>query len=586
MKMRKLLAGIAAAATLLSGAMFGAATASADTTATITALNAQQGHTYTAYKFAEFSNPQASAGDATKIAYIDVATTAEGSFLDAISAAAQAAKNGTVPTEYSNNIAAWIATFNASELRTFAERMQASLSGITNLDTFKKGSATNTASSPADTQIPLSEEGWYIVVKQHTEADASTVTDSVAVVTSTINGYTKIEFDLDDGQKNVTELGKFNPKNENQPNAPNKYVYDETMCSEDEQITKNTESLNGKSVSVGTKLCYVVQTNVSKAAAGYTTYPIKISDTISKGLTYNETDGAVQIKAYWGNMQSTSADDKHPINSSAYAVTTTPNNDGSTTMLVTFTDAHNWAGNQLWITYSATVNKDAGTTNAYTVSNSAKVQHNDNDWSETTSTYQHVGGFAFFKYGENGDAEAAISGAKFNVFAGTSATDAPLTFTKVDNADGTSYYYYDPDGTVTEVESDSAGNVKVYGLKGYIATGADEDGIYTLKETKAPTGYMDVEAVKPVFTVKVELSVTGGVVSNTLLLTSNNNALKLASQDSADKSIKVKNVKSLTQLPLTGGAGILMFSVIAALLIVVAAIATVRIRAVKRELQA
>ncbi len=41
-----------------------------------------------------------------------------------------------------------------------------------------------------------------------------------------------------------------------------------------------------------------------------------------------------------------------------------------------------------------------------------------------------------------------------------------LTFTKVDNADGTSYYYYDPAGTVTEVESDSEGNVKVYGLKG------------------------------------------------------------------------------------------------------------------------
>ncbi len=73
----------------------------------------------------------------------------------------------------------------------------------------------------------------------------------------------------------------------------------------------------------------------------------------------------------------------------------------------------------------------------------------------------------------------------------------------------------------------------------------------------------------------------------TLLLTvPNNNGLELASQDGTDKSIKVKNVKSLTQLPLTGGAGIILFSVIAALLIAVAAIATVRIRAVKRELQA
>ncbi len=588
MKMRKLLAGVAAAATLLSGAVFGAATASADDTpvATITALNAQQACTYTAYKFAQFSNAKATSGDATKIESIDIATTADGSFLSTISTAAQAAKSSTVPAEYSNNVAAWIATFSASELRAFAEKMQASLSGITNLDDFKKGEATNTSTTPADTTISLTEEGWYIVAKQHTDADGTTTIDSVAVVASTLDGYTTIEFDLDDGQKNVTALGKFNPKDENQPNKPNKYVYDNTMCSDDETITKNTESMDGKSVSVGTELCYVVQTNVSKAAAGYTTYPIKISDTISKGLTYNTTDGAVQIKAYWGNMKSTEAADKHLIDSSAYTVTTTPSADGSTTMLVTFTDAHNWSGNQLWITYSATVNKDAGSTNAYVVSNSAKVQHNDGDWSETTSTHQYVGGFTFFKYGVDNGAEVSLTGAKFNVFAGTSVTDIPLTFTKVENADGSAYYYYDPAGTVTEVESDGNGNVTVYGLKGHMTTGAEDDGKYTLKETAAPSGYMDVDAVKPVFTVQVELSVAAGVVSNTLLLTTNNNALKLASQNADDNSIKVKNVKSLTQLPLTGGAGILMFSVVAALLIVVAAIATMRIRAVKRELQA
>ncbi|ETO96024.1 MULTISPECIES: isopeptide-forming domain-containing fimbrial protein [Bifidobacterium] len=580
MKMRKLFAVVAAAATLIGGAVFGAATAVADGTATITALNAQQGCTYTAYKFAEFSNPQG----VTKITSIDIATTASGSFLTTITTAAQDAKNNTtVPAEYKNNVAAWIATFSASELRTFADEMKASLSEITNLNDFNKGTATNTGSSPADTAIPLTEEGWYIVVKHHTE-DSAVVTDSVAVVASTINGYTTMEFDLDDGQKNVIALGQFNPKDENQPNAPNKYVYDKTMCSED--ISKNTDSMDDKSVSVGTELCYVVQTNVSKAAAGYTTYPITISDTVSKGLTYNETDGAVQIKAYWGDMKSTSADDKHLIDSSAYTVTTTSNADGSTTMLVAFTDAHNWAGNQLWISYSATVNKDAGAADAVTVSNSAKVQHNGNDWSETTSTHQYVGGFSFFKYGVDNNVEAALSGAKFNVFGGTSATGTPLTFTKVDNADGTSYYYYDPAGTVTEVESDSEGNVKVYGLKGHMSTESEDDGVYTLKETAAPSGYMNVDAVKPVFTVRVDLSVTSGVVSNTLLLTSNNNGLKLASQDGTDKSIKVKNVKSLTQLPLTGGAGIILFSVIAALLIAVAAIATVRIRAVKRELQA
>ena len=53
MKMRKLFAGIAAAATLLGGMALGAASAQADDAATTPLLqvnNAQEGHTYTPYR--------------------------------------------------------------------------------------------------------------------------------------------------------------------------------------------------------------------------------------------------------------------------------------------------------------------------------------------------------------------------------------------------------------------------------------------------------------------------------------------------------------------------------------------------------
>lgn len=58
MKLRKLFAGVAAAATLLGGMAFGAATANAADTdqATITVNNAQAGYTYKGYKFATFDN--------------------------------------------------------------------------------------------------------------------------------------------------------------------------------------------------------------------------------------------------------------------------------------------------------------------------------------------------------------------------------------------------------------------------------------------------------------------------------------------------------------------------------------------------
>lgn len=586
--MRKLMAGIAATAILLGGVVLGAATASAEgaAKATITALNAQQNSTYTAYKFAGFSNPKSD--DGLKIKSIDMATTATGDFLDKITAAAKAAKNNTsVPDEYANNVAAWIATFSASELRSFSANVKDSLSKITNLADFNKGSAsTADATAPTDKTISLSEEGWYLVVKAHTDGSDS-VTDSVAVVASTIGNYETITFDLDDGQKNVTKLGQFNPKSENQPNKPNKYAYQKSDCN-DGIISANPTSMDGKSVYAGTELCYVVQTNVPKAAAGYNTYPIVISDTASKGLTYTTgADNKVQIKAYWGKMNSQNADDKHEIDSSAYTVTSNPGENGSTNMVVTFNDVHAYAGNQLWIVYSATVNADAATADAVQVNNSATVQHNNGTQSEAAMTRQYLGGFNFLKYGVDGQ-EAKLAGAKFNVFEGDSTSGAPLTFTKVEGANGTWTYRYDPNSTITEVESDADGKVTIYGLKGHISTDGQtsSNGKYTLKETVAPDGYMDVESVKPVFTVVTELTANNGTVSSTTALQTTNNGLKLASQEANNGQIKVKNVKSITQLPLTGGAGIILFSVVAALLIAVAAIVMVRIRAVKHELQA
>ena len=68
MKMRKLFAGIAAAATLLGGMALGAVSAQADDAATtadtaaITVKNSQEGHTYAAYKFATLTAHQLHGG--------------------------------------------------------------------------------------------------------------------------------------------------------------------------------------------------------------------------------------------------------------------------------------------------------------------------------------------------------------------------------------------------------------------------------------------------------------------------------------------------------------------------------------------
>ena len=112
MKMRKLFAGIAAAATLLGGMALGAASAQADgpqaTTPLLQVNNAQEGHTYTPYKFATFANAgngtvEVNTVDAWKTAVTTAADTANG--------------NDSIPAEYANNPAAYVATFDAEQLR-------------------------------------------------------------------------------------------------------------------------------------------------------------------------------------------------------------------------------------------------------------------------------------------------------------------------------------------------------------------------------------------------------------------------------------------------------------------------------------
>ena len=83
----------------------------------------------------------------------------------------------------------------------------------------------------------------------------------------------------------------------------------------------------------------------------------------------------------------------------------------------------------------------------------------------------------------------------------------------------------------------------------------------------------------PEFTIEVTIAEDGVVTYN---LTQDNNQLGLANTASVDKTtiIKVKNVKSITQLPLTGAAGTTLFTVVA--LLVAGAGVTVAVKSRQR----
>ena len=165
MKMRKLFAGIAAAATMLGGLALGATTASAaevNSISTISLYNASPDATYTAYRIAGYADPEYDATDTAKVTGISI-TKLNDTVNTAVQEAALAAWNAqnnteltTVPQPYQDNAAAWVATWktdeNAAELRKFAENL------ATKTDQLGEGEELDTEHATRVTS------GWYLVV--------------------------------------------------------------------------------------------------------------------------------------------------------------------------------------------------------------------------------------------------------------------------------------------------------------------------------------------------------------------------------------------------------------------------------------
>lgn len=509
MKTRRLCAVIAAAATLLGGMAFGTAGAYAAGSASIEVRHSQEGHTYSAYKFASLTVD----GDA-----VQVDTDAD--WVQAVTEAVVEANNamdpaGTMPSEYDSNPAAFAATKtgdnDAAWFREFAKAMKAG-TGVTADGTVAGNGGAATIGSL--------DEGWYLV----TDTDKDGELGVNAIVATTLNGLSatfKVKGDAVTGQGMINAVGAFVAKNENDPDQPGKTA--DSITTED-------------GVGIGQTITYTITLDIPDAAAGYDTYPYYVKDVASKGLTVNKDFKAV-VRAADGtetNMPFT------------YVTVPTVGADGKTTTVLEF-DLANKSG-QLVITYTAVVNKDI-IDMGNKVTNKAAVSRDTEVWNTPVEFDSYTGGFSFRKYGVGSDANG-LAGAKFHVFEGTEVSQTPLKFIKI--VDG-EYRLAEANenGAVADVET-TTGDVKIMGLK---------SGKYTLKETGFASGY--AKNFVPIFTV--ELAVNQETGKSTFKLVGANN-LGLASrldEGMSDKAIQVKNVKNVTQLPLTGAMGTALFTIAA-----------------------
>lgn len=176
---------------------------------------------------------------------------------------------------------------------------------------------------------------------------------------------------------------------------------------------------------------------------------------------------------------------------------------------------------------------------------------------KTSSTTTKRGGFHFTKVGV-GDDRTHLSGAEFTVY-----SDADFTQVLTDAKD---------EKKVT-AKSDANGLVDFEGFK-------LNAGTYYLKETVVPNGYWSGSAAK----LKVTMVSEQGQIKLGSIEELSSPASGLLSN--GDNGYVYRNIKSITQLPLTGAMGMAILGVVAVLCIGGASIIIVRARKTKRSFAA
>lgn len=308
--------------------------------------------------------------------------------------------------------------------------------------------------------------------------------------------------------------------------------------------TDKTKDVTEKSASIGDTLHYTLTGKVADPA------PAEFSfvDTPGKGLTVNLDSITVKASGVADAL----------VEDTDYTVTpesTKLNGDDSATFTVSLKAPSKYAGKTITVTYEATVNDEASAEG--TVVN--KLDNYGTPVQVPTSLYS----FDFTK--KNAD-EQGLPGAHFTV-ADEDAPNNPLYFVKTGDGVYKKAVSDKTEGATTDLITGTNGKLEVGGLG---------LGNYVVHETAAPTGYQ--RPMNLTFTVKI--TKTGDDVSISIV----QDAFHLASQGQND-AIEVLNVRNVTELPLTGAAGTMLFTVLGLLIAGAGTLVYMKSRNVKHALR-
>ena len=202
-------------------------------------------------------------------------------------------------------------------------------------------------------------------------------------------------------------------------------------------------------------------------------------------------------------------------------------------------------GETVVLTLTGVVSGDNGYVN--TTWNNKTETNEDSTPKNPGEVTGYTGDITITKYDESGKSGGkTLTGAKFSLK--KQHSDEPIKFTQKTAENGTAIpgqYIYDKDGTVTDVEVDSNGSVKLSGL---------DEGTYYITETEAPKGYA-INTSIPAVTISDTETVDGEQTDVT---------------ENVKVSADVSDTK-LASLPFTGGMGTTLFTAFGVIIMVAAA---------------
>ena len=518
MKMRKLFAGIAAAATLLGGMALGTASAQADDTPTT--VTGAATFTFTAETAEQLTNAKLKAykigdyvqyGSNANVAYGVVTNFANKNAVDSALKAA-----GVTTADKQDNLAAALntgaldisatrpwdkdANGRASTTRAFANALESRNELASGLDVVlsKPAAAQNGSSYSATVSL---QAGIYVFIDS--AAATGSVTKAIPMIVASGTVKDKVLTDPVNGANTV------NMKNTKNPGK--------------------TKEVNKVSAAIGDTLTYTLTGTIANPAPT----EFKFTDKPGKGLTIQ----AGTFKFYADDVEAPATDFTVPDSD------VTGGENASFDVIVN--NPSKYAGKVIKVTFNAMINDDASVTDGV-------VNKLDNYGTDIKANTGFVG-FDFTKVDPD---SKGIEGVTFQVKDGGTT----LYFVKQNDGSYKKAASAKTQKATADVKTDASGKLSF--------TGLDATKTYTVTETERANGnYLDI---KPSFTV----SFRNGVA--VLAKTTTSDPWDLVNTTAKT----VKNVKSITQLPLTGAAGTTLFTVVA--LLVAGAGVTVAVKSRQR----